>query len=186
MNKEIFDRAYEMISNGYEFGQIQNGDAWEHLLQGGPYSDMYTCAEKLVEEFSIDINLAMKYLKAAFDKYEPMNNELYETRNMKKTIKLNESQLRKVVVESVRKVLKEEYAGTDWLDDNPNKGMFSQEFENTIDAVHKALKSFIDARSKELEVNRNTDARRDIEHMTNAVIKCMTTFDMYVPGIRTC
>lgn len=105
---------------------------------------------------------------------------------MKNTVKLNENALRQIVAESVKKVLKEEYAGTDWFDDSPNKGMFSQEFENAIDTVHKALKSFIDARSKELEVNRNTDARKDIECMTNAVIKCMTTFDMYVPGIRTC
>ena len=111
------------------------------------------------------------------------DNELKEG---KQTVKLNESQLRKIVAESVKKVLKEEYEGTDWFDDNPNKGMFSEEFENAIDAVHKALNSFIEARSKELEVNRNTDARKDIERMTNAVIKCMTTFDMYVPGVRTC
>lgn len=105
---------------------------------------------------------------------------------MKQTIKLNEAQLRRVVAESVKKVLKEEYHGTDWFDENPNNGMFSEEFENTINNVHKALDNFIDERTKELRINNNIDARRDIEQMTNAVIKCIATFDMYVPGIRTC
>ena len=51
---------------------------------------------------------------------------------MKNTVKLNENALRQIVAESVKKVLKEENAGTDWFDDSPNKGMFSQEFENAI------------------------------------------------------
>ena len=104
----------------------------------------------------------------------------------KNIIKLNESTLRKVVAESVKKVLKEEYAGTDWYDENPNNSMFSNEFENAIGALHKALNGFIDARSRELETNSNADARRDIQRMTDAAIKCLTIFDMYTPGVRTC
>ena len=108
MNTEIYNRAYEMIANGYEFGQIQNGDTWECLLDGGPYSDIYTCAEKLEEEFRISISLGLKYLKKAFDQYETVNDEMYESKNMKKNVvKINENALRKIVAESVKKVLKE-------------------------------------------------------------------------------
>lgn len=40
------------------------------------------------------------------------NNETNESKNMKNTIKLNESQLRKVIAESVKKVLNEDYSKT--------------------------------------------------------------------------
>ena len=190
MNDEIYNRAYEMIANGFEFGQIERGDTWERLIQGGPYSDIYTCAEKLKEEFGIKINVCLKYLKNAFDEYiQEYESEIYEskTKNTKNnSMKLNESQLRKIVAESVKRVLKEEYAGTDWFDNNPNKGMFSQEFENAIGSLHKALNNFINVRAKELEMNSNADARKDIQRMTDAAIKCLTTFEMYTPGIRTC
>lgn len=117
MTKEIYNRAYEMIANGYEFGQIQNGDTWEHLIEGGPYSDIYTCAEKLKEEFGININMGLKYLKMAFKKYVTTHwdddFEIDESKNMKNVVKLNEAQLRKVVAESVKKVLKENSSDTD-------------------------------------------------------------------------
>lgn len=112
MNNGIYNRAYEMIANGFEFGQIQRGDTWERLIQGGPYSDIYTCAEKLEEEFGVKINVGLKYLKNAFNEYiQEHESEIYESKtnkNMKNNvIKLNESTLKHIVAESVKKVLNE-------------------------------------------------------------------------------
>lgn len=163
-----FHRGFDLENNKwrdvYPDFDSHHADDWEESLRG--YSDAMA---------SMIRHHANKTIKEDKKEY-----------NMKTRIKLNEAQFRKIVSESVEKALKEEYAGTDWFDDNPNKGMFSQEFENAIGMVHKALDSFIDSRRIELEKNSNTDARREIERMTNAVIKCMTTFDMYVPGVKTC
>ena len=99
-----------MIANGFEFGQIQSGDTWERLMQGGPYSDIYTCAEKLEEEFGVKINVGLKYLKNAFDEYiQEYESEIYEskTKDMKNIIRLNETQLNDIISESVKKVIKQ-------------------------------------------------------------------------------
>ena len=110
LSQRIQNRADEIISQGYEFGQIEPDATWERCLDGGPYSDMYIAAEQLAEEYDIDIETAFNYLKLAFEQYEPIYEAKHKQTN-KNIIKLNETQLRKIVAESVRRVLKE-YGGT--------------------------------------------------------------------------
>jgi len=106
LNQRIQNRADEIISQGYEFGQIEPDATWERCLEGGPYSDMYTAAEQLAEEYNIDIETALNYLKMAFEQYEPIYEAKHKLTN-KNIIKLNESQLKKIVAESVKNVLLE-------------------------------------------------------------------------------
>lgn len=107
----ISERAEEIIRDAYDFGQIEEGDTWEDVMAEGRYSDMYQAAENLSEEFDINVDMALNYLQKAFNNYE----DLYESKNMKKksTMKLNESELQKMISESVKKHLNEFYSTDD-------------------------------------------------------------------------
>ena len=107
----IYERAEEIIRDGYDFGQIEEGDTWEDVMAEGRYSDMYQAAENLSDEFDINVDMALNYLQKAFNNYE----DLYESKNMKKksTMKLNESELQKMISESVKKHLNEFYSTDD-------------------------------------------------------------------------
>lgn len=107
----ISERAEEFIRDAYDFGQIEEGDTWEDVMAEGRYSDMYQAAENLSDEFDINVDMALNYLQKAFNNYE----DLYESKNMKKksTMKLNESELQKMISESVKKHLNEFYSTDD-------------------------------------------------------------------------
>lgn len=107
--------------------------------------------------------------------------------NMKKnTIKLNEQQLRNIVAESTNKVLKEDYVGTDWFDENPNKGVYSEEFEVALNNAHKALNVLLNASVKESTQVQDINAKKDIERIKEGVNTCLVRLDRYVAGVRTC
>ena len=107
----ISERAEEFIRDAYDFGQIEEGDTWEDVMAEGRYSDMYQAAENLSDEFDINVDMALNYLQKAFNNYE----DLYESKTMKKksTMKLNESELQKMISESVKKHLNEFYSTDD-------------------------------------------------------------------------
>ena len=111
----IYERAEEFIRDAYDFGQIEEGDTWEDVMAEGRYSDMYQAAENLSDEFDINVDMALNYLQKAFNNYE----DLYESKNMKKksTMKLNESELQKMISESVKKHLNEFYSVDDYEED---------------------------------------------------------------------
>lgn len=120
-------------------------------------------------------------------KYQDNNKEIEESKNMKKnTIKLNEQQLRNIVAESINKVLTEDYAGTDWYDENPNKGVFSEEFEMALNNAHKALDVLLNAAVKESSQVQDINAKKDIERIKEGATACLVRLDSYVAGVRTC
>ena len=98
----VMERAEEMIRNGYDYGYIEDGQTWEELTEGGPYSDIYESAEALSEEFDINIDEALNYLQKAFNGYENM----YEGKKVKQ-VTISESKLREMIKESTKRMLKE-------------------------------------------------------------------------------
>lgn len=135
----IEERAMEMIQNGFEYGYIEDGDAWDDLMEGGTYSDIYTSAEKLSEEYDINIDEALNYLHKAFNEY----NELYENKNMENNlVKINENTLKQIVKESVNNVIKEALLGDTEPDENGNIFMNGNQI---FDEIDKQLSRFGDA-----------------------------------------
>ena len=91
-----------------------------------------------------------------------------------------------MVAESVKKVLKEDYIGKDWFDENPNNGMFSENFEKVLNDSYKAASILLDACVKEISNVQDMNAKRELEIIKEKTSNYLTNLHSYVPGTRTC
>lgn len=124
----------------------------------------------------------MPFPKKSLD--ESLNKK---NKNMKKNaIKINESQLRNIVVESVKNVLKEDYIGKNWFDENPNNGAFSENFEKVLNDSYNAASILLDACVKEISNIQDMNAKRELEIIREKTSNYLTNLHSYVPGTRTC
>ena len=104
----------------------------------------------------------------------------------KKTIKVNEAQLRNMIAESVKKVLKEDYIGKDWFDEDPNNGMFSEEFQERLNDSYEFANILLHSCVKEISKVQDMNAKRDLEIIREKTGNYLTSLHSYVPGTRTC
>ena len=79
---------------------------------------------------SVEQEALIAKLKATNSRLLKYYDSLYESKTNKNTIRLNESQLRKIVAESVKKVLKEEKYSPEYAELKKNKW-----FDMTIDSI---------------------------------------------------
>ena len=113
MREDIMDRAMEIIGNAYEEGLLQDGSSWEDLDPTNPYSEMHEGVMYLARTFKIAPNVAMRYLKTAYENYmSDMDNdddEIMESKNNTNMAKvtISESKLYSVISEAIARRLNE-------------------------------------------------------------------------------
>ena len=99
---------------------------------------------------------------------------------MKNTIRLNESQLKKVVTESVKKIINEHV----WYDENPNRGMFPEDLEIALGEAYRAVDKLLTLSYKYSQTMDNEYARREAGRIKDAASSLITSLHSYVPGKR--
>ena len=101
---------------------------------------------------------------------------------MKNTIRLNESQLKKVVTESVKKIISEHV----WYDENPNRGMFPEDLEIALGEAYRAVDKLLTLSYKYSQTMDDEYARRSAGRIKDAASNLITSLHSYVPGKREC
>lgn len=99
---------------------------------------------------------------------------------MKNTIRLNESQLKKVVTESVKKIINEHV----WYDENPNRGMFPEDLEIALGEAYRAVDKLLTLSYKYSQTMDDEYARREAGRIKDAASSLITRLHSYVPGKR--
>lgn len=99
---------------------------------------------------------------------------------MKNTIRLNESQLKKVVTESVKKIINEHV----WYDENPNRGMFPEDLEIALGEAYRAVDKLLTLSYKYSQTMDDEYARREAGRIKDAASNLITSLHSYVPGKR--
>ena len=101
---------------------------------------------------------------------------------MKNTIRLNESQLKKVVTETVKKIISEHV----WYDENPNRGMFPEDLEIALGEAYRAVDKLLTLSYKYSQTMDDEYARREAGRIKDAASSLITSLHSYVPGKREC
>ena len=101
---------------------------------------------------------------------------------MKNTIRLNESQLKKIVAESVKKIISEH----EWYDENPNRGMFPEDLEIALGEAYRAVDKLLTLSYKYSQTMDDEYARRSAGRIKDAASNLITSLHSYVPGKREC
>ena len=99
---------------------------------------------------------------------------------MKNTIRLNESQIKKVVTESVKKIINEHV----WYDENPNRGMFPEDLEIALGEAYRAVDRLLTLSYKYSQTMDDEYARREAGRIKDAASNLITSLHTYVPGKR--
>ena len=99
---------------------------------------------------------------------------------MKNTIRLNESQLKKVVTESVKKIINEHVG----YDENPNRGMFPEDLEIALGEAYRAVDKLLTLSYKYSQTMDDEYARREAGRIKDAASSLITSLHSYVPGKR--
>ena len=100
----------------------------------------------------------------------------------KNTIRLTESELKKVITESVKNIISEHV----WYDENPNQGMFPEDLENALGEAYSAVDELLTLSNRYSQTLDDEYARRRAGRIKDAALNLMICLDNYVPGKREC
>lgn len=102
--------------------------------------------------------------------------------NKKNTIRLTESELKKVITESVRGILKEH----EWYNENPNQCKFPDDLEIAIRKAYRAVDELFTLSNKYSQTMDDEYARRDADRIKDVTLSLMNSLHSYIPGKRMC
>lgn len=102
--------------------------------------------------------------------------------NKKNTIRLTESELKKVITESVMGILKEH----EWYNENPNQGKFPDDLEIAIRKAYRAVDELFTLSNKYSQTMDDEYARRDADRIKDVTLSLMNSLHSYIPGKRMC
>ena len=102
--------------------------------------------------------------------------------NKKNTIRLTESELKRIITESVKKIVSEH----EWYDENPNQGKFPKDLEIALREAYRAVDELFTLSNKYSQTMDNEYARRDADRIKDVALTLMNSLHSYVPGKRMC
>lgn len=100
----------------------------------------------------------------------------------KNTIRLTESELKKVITESVKNIISEHV----WYDENPNQGKFPEDLEIALRKADSAVSELLTLSNRYSQTLDDKYARRNAGRIKDAALNLLNCLLMYTPGKREC